>query len=255
VTERIVERIGIIGSGAIACGLARVVRPENAIVWARSDESAGAASAEIGDGARVVTDLGELRDCTFVIEAVVEDLDVKAALIADLRGRLDDDAILATTTSSLSVEELAGASGRPSRFVGLHVFNPVEKMPLVELVFPSAADDDTRARSEALCEELGKTAVQVPDTPGFVVNRLLFPLLFDAVRLMVECELEPETVDDCMKLGAGHPMGPLRLLDFVGLDVAASIGDQIGVEVPARVRELIEAGRLGKKSGAGFYDY
>jgi 3-hydroxyacyl-CoA dehydrogenase len=139
--------------------------------------------------------------------------------------------------------------------VGLHVFNPVEKMPLVELVFPGAADDDTRARSETLCEELGKSAVEVPDTPGFVVNRLLFPLLFDAVRLMVELELEPETVDACMKLGAGHPMGPLRLLDMVGLDVSASIGEQIGVEVPARVRELLDAGRLGKKSGAGFYDY
>ena len=128
-------------------------------------------------------------------------------------------------------------------------------MPLVELVFPAAADGDTRARSEALCEDLGKTAVEVPDTPGFVVNRLLFPLLFDAVQLMVEYELAPETVDDCMKLGAGHPMGPLRLLDMVGLDVSASIGEQIGVEIPARVRELVAAGRLGKKSGAGFYDY
>jgi 3-hydroxyacyl-CoA dehydrogenase len=135
------------------------------------------------------------------------------------------------------------------------VYNPVEKMPLVELVFPAAAAGDTRERSEALCEELGKTAVEVPDTPGFVVNRLLFPLLFDAVRLMVELELQPETVDACMKLGAGHPMGPLRLLDMVGLDVSASIGDQIGVGVPARVRELVAEGRLGKKSGAGFYDY
>jgi 3-hydroxybutyryl-CoA dehydrogenase len=256
VTKRIRERIGIVGSGAIACGIARLVGPANAVVWARSDASADAACEEIGDGARVVTDLGELRNCTFVIEAVVEDLEAKSALIADLHGRLgDDDAIIASTTSSLSIEELAGASGRPARFVGLHVFNPVEKMPLVELVFPAAAGDDTRARSEALCEELGKTAVEVPDTPGFVVNRLLFPLLFDAVRLMAELELEPETVDACMKLGAGHPMGPLRLLDFVGLDVAASIGEQIGAEVPARVRELVGAGRLGKKSGAGFYDY
>jgi 3-hydroxyacyl-CoA dehydrogenase len=128
-------------------------------------------------------------------------------------------------------------------------------MPLVELVFPDAADDETRDRCEALCEALGKTAVEVPDTPGFVVNRLLFPLLFNAVELMVEYELEPETVDACMKLGAGHPMGPLKLLDLVGLDVSASIGDQIGVRVPARVRELIDSGRLGKKSGAGFYRY
>ena len=249
------ERIGIVGTGAIACGIARLAGPSEVLVWARSEASAGAACEAIGDGARVVTDLGELAACTFVIEAVVEDLDAKSRLIAELRDRLDDDAILATTTSSLSIEELAGASGKPSRFVGLHVFNPVEKMPLVELVFPAAADDDVRARSEALCEELGKTAVEVPDTPGFVVNRLLFPLLFDAVNLMVEHDLYPETVDACMKLGAGHPMGPLRLLDLVGLDVSASIGEQIGVDVPARVRELIDAGRLGKKSGAGFYDY
>jgi 3-hydroxybutyryl-CoA dehydrogenase len=255
VTKRIRERIGIVGSGAIACGIARLAGPSEVVVWARSRASADTACEEIGDGARVVTDLGELAGCTFVIEAVVEDLDAKSGLIADLHGRLGDDAIVASTTSSLSIEELAGASGRPGRFVGLHVFNPVEKMPLVELVFPAAAADDTRARSEALCEELGKTAVEVPDTPGFVVNRLLFPLLFDAVRLMVELELEPETVDACMKLGAGHPMGPLRLLDFVGLDVAASIGEQIGAEVPARVRELVGAGRLGKKSGAGFYEY
>jgi 3-hydroxyacyl-CoA dehydrogenase len=122
-------------------------------------------------------------------------------------------------------------------------------------VFPASSDDDVRTRSIALCEALGKTAVEVPDTPGFVVNRLLFPLLFNAVDLLVEHGLDPSTVDACMKLGAGHPMGPLRLLDLVGLDVSASIGDQIGVPVPERVRDLISAGRLGKKSGAGFYEY
>jgi 3-hydroxyacyl-CoA dehydrogenase len=254
-STNVTERIGIVGTGAIACGLARLAGPSEVVVWARSEASAEAAGEEIGEGANVVTDLAELADRTFVIEAVIEDMDAKSALIADLHERLGDDAVLATTTSSLSIEELASVSGRPARFVGLHVFNPVEKMPLVELVFPAAADEETRSRSEALCEALGKSAVEVPDTPGFVVNRLLFPLLFDAVRLMVELELEPETVDACMKLGAGHPMGPLRLLDLVGLDVSTSIGDQIGVEVPARVRELVDAGRLGKKSGAGFYEY
>jgi 3-hydroxybutyryl-CoA dehydrogenase len=254
-STNVTERIGIVGTGAIACGLARLAGPSEVVVWARSETSAEAAGEEIGEGANVVTDLAALADRTFVIEAVIEDMDAKSALIGDLHERLGDDAVLATTTSSLSIEDLASASGRPARFVGLHVFNPVEKMPLVELVFPAAADEETRSRSEALCEALGKSAVEVPDTPGFVVNRLLFPLLFDAVRLMVELELEPETVDACMKLGAGHPMGPLRLLDLVGLDVSASIGDQIGVEVPARVRELVDAGRLGKKSGAGFYEY
>jgi 3-hydroxybutyryl-CoA dehydrogenase len=248
------ERLGILGTGAIACGLARLAaQSADVVVWARSSTSAESAREEIGQGARVVCDLDELADRTFVVEAVVEDAAAKADLMRSLS--LDGDAILASTTSSLSIEELAEASGRPERFAGLHVFNPVEKMPLVELVFPAAASEDTRARAEALCEALGKDAVEVPDTPGFVVNRLLFPLLFNAVELMEEHSLAPETVDACMKLGAGHPMGPLKLLDMVGLDVSASIGEQIGVNVPARVRGLIDAGRLGKKSGAGFYDY
>jgi 3-hydroxyacyl-CoA dehydrogenase len=252
----VTERLGIVGSGAIARGLARLAAPlGDVLLWARSDSSAEAAEDHIGDGVRVTTELAELSDRTFVLEAVVEDRSAKCRLYGELRASLDEGAVLASTTSSLSIEELARASGRPSRFAGLHVFNPVEKMPLVELVFPEVADEDTRARSEALCEALGKTPVEVPDTPGFVVNRLLFPLLFNAVDLLVEHDLTPETVDACMKLGAGHPMGPLRLLDLVGLDVSASIGEQIGAEVPARVHELIAAGRLGKKSGAGFYDY
>jgi 3-hydroxybutyryl-CoA dehydrogenase len=128
-------------------------------------------------------------------------------------------------------------------------------MELVELIFPEQATEGTRARFRALCEQLGKTAVEVPDSAGFVVNRLLFPYLFDAVRLLERDALEPEAVDTCMKLGAGHPMGPLALLDFVGLDVAAAIGEQIGVEVPGKVKELVAEGRLGRKAGAGFYDY
>jgi 3-hydroxyacyl-CoA dehydrogenase len=250
------ERLGIAGSGAIACGLARLAAPAGEVtMWARSAGSAQSAREAIGDAVRVVTDLEELAGCSYVVEAVVEDPAVKRELLPRLAALIDPQAVLASTTSSLSIEELAGVSGRPERFVGLHVFNPVEQMSLVELVFPSAAGDDTRARSEALCEALGKTAVEVPDTPGFVVNRLLFPLLFNAVRLLEEHDLDPETVDACMKLGAGHPMGPLRLLDFVGLDVAASIGEQIGEEVPAGVRRLLAAGRLGRKTGAGFYDY
>jgi 3-hydroxyacyl-CoA dehydrogenase len=153
------------------------------------------------------------------------------------------------------VEDLAAASGRPDRFVGLHVFNPVHKMELIELVFPAAASAETRARARELCEALGKTAVEVPDTPGFVVNRLLFPLLFDAVRLMESTGLEPEAVDTCMQLGAGHPMGPLALLDLVGLDVSASIGRTIGADVPERIERMVEAGELGRKAGRGFYTY
>jgi 3-hydroxybutyryl-CoA dehydrogenase len=251
------ERLGIAGSGAIACGLARVAAAGGEVMlWARRDESAAAAREALCNGAvRVTTDLDDLAACSYVVEAVVEERGVKCELLARLAGLLGDDAVLASTTSSLSIEELGTASGRAERFAGMHVFNPVEKMALVELVYPSVAADDVRARSEALCQALGKTPVEVPDTPGFVVNRLLFPLLFSAVRLMEEHDLPPETVDACMKLGAGHPMGPLRLLDFVGLDVAASIGEQIGEPVPPRVAELIAAGRLGQKSGTGFYDY
>jgi 3-hydroxyacyl-CoA dehydrogenase len=190
-----------------------------------------------------------------VVEAVVEDPGVKSELLSELDAALGDDAILASTTSSLSVTELADASGRADRFAALHVFNPVEKMALVELAFPPAAGDATRSRTRELCIALGKTPVEVPDVPGFVVNRLLFPYLFSAVRFMEEHGMEPADVDACMKLGAGHPMGPLKLLDMVGLDVSAAIGESIGEPVPERMRELVAAGALGRKSGRGFYDY
>ena len=252
------ERLGIAGTGGIACGLATVAAAHGeVVVWARSPESAERARQALVDtGARVTTALDEVARSTFVVEAVVEDHEVKAALLGDLRGRLDSDAILATTTSSLSVENLAQATSLPERFAGLHVFNPVPRMELVEVAFPAAADPATRERTLALCAALGKTAVEVPpELPGFVVNRLLFPFLFDAVRLLDDSGLEPEQVDACMKLGAGHPMGPLKLLDLVGLDVAVAIGDAIETEVPERVRRMAQEGALGRKAGRGFYTY
>lgn len=253
------ERLGIAGSGAIACGLARAAAARipavPALVWARSDESAAGAAERLGSHGAVTTDLNDLAGCTVVVEAVTEDPAVKAELLARIGALLPPDALLASTTSSLSVAELAQASGRPDRFGALHVFNPVEKMKLVELAFADAASDDTRARLRDLCDALGKTAVEVADAPGFVVNRLLFPYLFDAVRLIDDQGLEPKAVDACMKLGAGHPMGPLALLDFVGLDVAIAIGESIDADVPDRVRQLAANGKLGRKSGSGFYDY
>jgi 3-hydroxybutyryl-CoA dehydrogenase len=189
------------------------------------------------------------------VEAVAEDPAVKRTLYSLLAGVLSDEAILATTTSSLSVTELAAASGRPDRFAALHVFNPVHKMELVELSFPEQASETTRARLRDLCGRLGKTAVEVPDSAGFVVNKLLFPYLFDAVRLLERDGLGADSIDTCMTLGAGHPMGPLALLDFVGLDVAVAIGESIGADVPDRLHELIAEGRLGRKAGRGFYDY
>jgi 3-hydroxyacyl-CoA dehydrogenase len=204
---------------------------------------------------QVAIDPMALAGSSFVVEAVVEDFDVKAALLSELNGILDSEAILASTTSSLSVRELARASGRPERFVGLHVFNPVTKMKLIELIFPPEARGDTRARTLQLCETIEKTPVEVPDVPGFVVNRLLFPYLFSAVRLLEETDMDPTGIDTCMRLGAGHPMGPLALLDLVGLDVSQAIGETIGEQVPPRVRELVAEGALGRKSGRGFHSY
>ena len=259
------ETIGIAGSGVIACGLAVAAAGHAPVtVWARTDGSAARADERV----RALCErLGETRDveitseptrlaeATFVIEAVVEDPTAKAGIWAELNGRLRDDAVLATTTSSLPVRELAAASGHPDRFVAFHVFNPVTKMELVELAFPPQATDLTRERARALAAALGKTAVEVPDTRGFVVNRLLFPYLFEAVRLLERTGIEPEALDTCMRLGAGHPLGPLALLDLVGLDVAIAIGEAIGADVPERVRALAADGALGRKAGRGFYEY
>jgi 3-hydroxybutyryl-CoA dehydrogenase len=261
------ERLAIAGSGAIACGLAAVAATHGHVtVLARSEGSCDKAQAKVhsiceklgasvNGNVHISRDPAVLSDATFVVEAIVEDAALKAEFWRGLNGYVDPSAILATTTSSLPVSELATASGHPERFVGLHVFNPVPKMDLVELAFPREATPETRERALALCAALGKTAVEVPDTPGFVVNRLLFPYLFDAVRLMERTELDAEAIDTCMCLGAGHPMGPLALLDLVGLDVSAAIGRTIGVEVPARVEELIAAGALGRKAGRGFHTY
>jgi 3-hydroxybutyryl-CoA dehydrogenase len=253
------ERLGIAGSGAIARGLAKAaagrVPALPTIVWARSDESAARAAERLGSRGDVTTELDDLADCTIVVEAIAEDQAAKSELLARIGSILPPEALIASTTSSLPVAELADASGRPDRFGALHVFNPVDKMKLVELAFAPQAAAETRARLHELCAALGKTAVEVADAPGFVVNRLLFPYLFDAVRLMERQGLEPEAVDACMKLGAGHPMGPLALLDFVGLDVAVAIGESIDADVPDRVRQLAANGQLGRKSGSGFYEY
>jgi 3-hydroxybutyryl-CoA dehydrogenase len=247
------ERLGIAGSGAIASGLARAAAPHGDVVlWARSDESA--ARAADTTGAHVVTDIERLAACTLVVEAVAEDRVVKHEVLSKLGDVLEPNAVIASTTSSLAVAELAEWSGRPQHFAVMHVFNPVEKMKLVELAYPDGASYDARNRLRALCNTLGKTAVEVPSVPGFVVNRLLFPYLFSAVQ-MLDLGLDPKAIDTCMKLGAGHPMGPMALLDFVGLDVAMAIGEEIGAEVPLRLVQLVEQGDLGRKSGRGFYEY
>jgi 3-hydroxybutyryl-CoA dehydrogenase len=259
------ERIGIAGAGVIACGLAATAaRAGDVVLWARSENSADRARTRVeklcaqaveAGNVDVVRDFDALSDASFLVEAVVEDHPSKAVLLTELGRTARDDAVLSTTTSSLSIEQLARATGRPERFLGLHVFNPVTKMKLVELVFPDEATEQTRSRAMALCQMLGKTPVVVPDIPGFVVNRLLFPYLFSAVELMAETGMAPEDIDQCMTLGAGLPMGPIALLDFVGLDVAEAIGEAIGASVPAPLAAHVVRGDLGRKTGRGFYAY
>jgi 3-hydroxybutyryl-CoA dehydrogenase len=262
------ERLAIAGSGTIACGLAAVAaRAGNVIVLSRSTESARRAREQIAalrsqiepdpdpDTVTVTIDAETAASASYVVEAVAEDLAAKAAVIGMLAEACAPDTIFATTTSSLSVAELGNACSISGRFAGLHVFNPVPKMRLIEVVFPEQATRRTRERTLALCEALRKKAVVVPDIPGFVVNRLLFPYLFSAVDLLEETGLDPDAVDRCMTLGAGHPMGPLELLDLVGLDVAIAIGEALGRPVPGPVRVLAGEGALGRKSGRGFHVY
>jgi 3-hydroxybutyryl-CoA dehydrogenase len=260
------ETLGIAGSGAIATGLAAcATRTNGHLLWARSDASAQRATKAIakacerlGEGydpgnVTVTTDLAALGDATFVIEAITEDPALKRELLGRLNEVAAADAVLGTTTSSLSVSELAAASGRPERFVGLHVFNPVPRMKLVELAYPEEASEETRERAAALCAALEKEAVDVPDVAGFVVNRLLFPYLFSAVHFMEQTGLPPASIDTCMQLGAAHPMGPIALLDYIGLDVSVAIGDAIEADVPQRLRDLCADGAMGRKSGRGLY--
>jgi 3-hydroxybutyryl-CoA dehydrogenase len=266
------ESPGIAGSGAIATGLAAVsTTTADTILLARSEASAWraeekvvAACAKI-EGAepsrlRVTTDPKDLADCDVVVEAVVEEVGPKGEVLSAVAAACPN-ADLATTTSSLSIAEIASAADIDGRLFGLHVFNPVPRMKLVEVCFPGVPDG-TRERALAWCAALGKTAVEVPDEAGFVVNRLLFPYLFDAVRLVERTGMDPGEVDSCMKLGAGHPMGPLALLDFVGFDVAAAIGEALHADSgeaahqpPALMVKMAGEGKLGRKSGAGFYSY
>jgi 3-hydroxybutyryl-CoA dehydrogenase len=262
------ERLAIVGSGAIACGLASTAAHHGPVILlARSEQSAQRAAKTVEktlskleaqvdpQHVQIVTDFAALTDATFVVEAVIEHHDIKADLLAELSSTISADAVLGTTTSSLSVQRLAQASGRAHRFVGLHVFNPVTRMKLVELVFPKEASQETKDRAAALCETFEKTAVVVPDIPGFVVNRLLFPYIFSAVRLLEETNMDAADLDTCMKLGAGHPMGPLALADLVGLDVSKAIGEEIGEPIPPKIEQLISEGALGRKSGRGFHSY
>ena len=267
------SRPAIAGSGTIACGLAAIssstadtvlLARSDASAW-RAEEQAVAACAKVegADAAklRVTTDAGDLARCDLVVEAVIEDIEHQGGADRDpgrhrrRSGPRDHDI--------LALGHRPGAAQRASRSrLRLPCLQPRGAHEAGRAVLPDQVDDDLRERALAWCAALGKTAVEVPDQAGFVVNRLLFPYLFDAVRLLERTGMNPGEVDSCMTLGAGHPMGPLALLDFIGLDVAQAIGDTLHSDSdedahrpPGLLVEMVGQGKLGRKSGAGFYEY
>ena len=280
-----IKRVGIVGSGIMGAGIAECAARtgHEVVVRSRKQETAGAMVAalekslarqvergKLSEGERAETisrvratsHIGELAGCDLVIESVVEDLDVKKALFNELDSVCDDHTILVTNTSTLPVVELAVQTGRPEKVCGVHFFNPAPLMALVEIVRPLTTSDETIAEVRSFAEACGKKPVVVKDQAGFIVNALLFPYLNNAVRLLESGVASAGDIDEAMKGGCNFPMGPLALLDLVGLDTSLSIIDALYTEfrdpnyaaVPL-LRRMVAAGRLGRKSGRGFYDY
>jgi 3-hydroxybutyryl-CoA dehydrogenase len=280
-----IKRLGIVGSGIMGSGIAEVAAAAGYEVVLRSRSQAAAdamvaglkkslakqvekgkrTEAEAGEiTARVsaTTHLGALADADLVIESVIEDLDIKKALFAELDTVCQEGAILATNTSTLPVVELAMATGRPQLVCGIHFFNPAPAMALVEVVRPITADDPTVAAATEFAAACGKDPVEVKDQAGFIVNALLFPYLNNAIRLLEQGVATREGIDAAMKGGCGFPMGPFALLDLVGLDTSLAILDALYAEfrdpnyaaVPL-LRRLVTSGQLGRKTKRGFYEY
>ena len=278
-------KVGVVGLGTMGAGIAQVCVEAGLETVGRevSQDLADAARGRIEhfltrkvekggleQGGRdealarlqTTTELADLAGCDVVIEAIVESLDPKRELFAELDRICRPDAVLATNTSALSVTEIAAAASRPERVVGMHFFNPAPLMPLVEIVRAERTADGPYETAYALGATLGKHPIRCQDTPGFVVNRVLIPLLNDCVRVLDEAGVTPEDLDKAMTNGAGWPMGPCALVDLVGIDVHVHASEALyeklreeRMRAPERLLELQRKGRLGRKTGAGFFEY